>query len=131
MDIFIKCAVGVLIAIVLIITLSKQGKDISLLLTILVCCMVLCAAITCLQPVIDFLKRLQSMGEMDSEVLSVLLKAVGIGFVAEVIGLICADSGNASLGKALQFLATATILWISIPLLNELIELIDDILGAL
>lgn len=131
MNIFIKCAAGVLIAVVLILTLSKQGKDISLVLTIAVCCMVLCAAITCLQPVVDFLTRLQSIGQLDSETLTILLKAVGIGFVAEITGLICADSGNASLGKALQLLATATILWISIPLLNELIELIDDILGAL
>ena len=131
MNIFIKCAAGVLVAVVLILTLSKQGKDISLLLTIAVCCMVLCAAISCLQPVMDFLQRLQSIGKLDSEICTILLKAVGISLVSEIAGLICTDSGNASLGKALQVLATATILWISIPLLNELIELVDNILGAL
>ncbi len=131
MDIFIKSTAGVLIAIVLILTLSKQGKDISLLLTIAVCCMLVSTAIIYLKPVTDFLGRLQSIGQLDSETLTILMKAVGIGLLAEITGLICTDAGNASLGKALQLLATATILWMSIPLLNELIELIDKILGAI
>lgn len=131
MDIFVKCAAGILVSVVLIITLAKQGKDISLLLVIAVCCMVLGAAVTFLQPVVDFIKHLQSIGQLDPEMTTILLKAVGIGLLAEITSLICADSGNASLGKALQLLATATILWLSLPLLNELIELIDNILGAI
>jgi stage III sporulation protein AD len=131
MDIFVKCAAGVLVTVVLIITLAKQGKDISILLVVAVCCMVLGAAVTFLQPVVDFIKQLQSIGQLDSEMITILLKAVGIGLLAEITSLICADSGNASLGKALQLLATATILWLSLPLLNELIELIDNILGAI
>lgn len=131
MDIFVKSTAGVLITIVLILALSKQGKDISLLLTIAVCCMLVSTAIIYLKPVTDFLDRLQSIGQLDSETLTILMKAVGIGLLAEITGLICTDAGNASLGKALQILATATILWMSIPLLNELIELIDKILGAI
>ena len=131
MDIFLKAAGGVLIAVVLIMALSKQGKDVSLLLTIAVCCMVVSAAITYLQPVTEFFRRLQSIGQLSTDTLTILLKAVGIGLLAEITALICTDAGNASLGKVLQFMATAVILWLSIPLLNELIELIDNILGAI
>lgn len=130
MDDFVKCAAGILIAVVLILTISKQEKDISILLIISVCCMVLVVAAAYLQPVIDFLRQLQSIGQLDSESITILLKCVGVGLLAEITCLICADSGNASLGKALQLLATATILWISLPLLSELMELIDKILGA-
>lgn len=130
MDDFVKCAAGILIAVVLILTISKQEKDISILLIISVCCMVLVVAAAYLQPVIDFLRQLQSIGQLDSESITILLKCVGVGLLAEITCLICTDSGNASLGKALQLLATATILWISLPLLSELMELIDKILGA-
>lgn len=130
MDDFVKCAAGILIAVVLILTISKQGKDISILLIISVCCMVLVVAAAYLQPVIDFLRQLQSIGQLDSESITILLKCVGVGLLSEITCLICTDSGNASLGKALQLLATATILWISLPLLSELMELIDKILGA-
>lgn len=131
MDVFLKATAGILVAVVLILCLSKQGKDISLLLTIAACCMVASAAFTYLQPVTDFFQRLQTIGQLDSDALTILMKAVGIGLLAEITGLVCADAGNASLGKALQLLATAVILWMSIPLLNELIELIDNILGAI
>lgn len=130
MDIFLKASAGVFIAVILCLSLAKQGKDLSLLLTVVVCCGVVTAAVTYLQPVIDFLKRLQTIGQLDSEIFQTLLKAVGIGLLAEIMSLICTDAGNASLGKTLQILATAVILWMSIPMLNALLELIDTILGA-
>ena len=130
MDIFLKASAGIFIAVILGLTLAKQGKDISLLLTVVVCCAVVTAAVTYLQPVIDFLQHLQSIGQLDPEMFQTLLKAVGIGLLAEVMCTICADAGNASLGKTLQILSSAVILWMSIPMLNALIELIDNILGA-
>lgn len=130
MDIFIKAAAGIFIAVILGLTLAKQGKDISLLLTVLVCCMVVTAAVTYLQPVITFLERLQALGNLEQNMFQTLLKAVGIGLIAELMMLICNDAGNTSLGKTLQILATAVIVWLSIPMLDALLELIDGILGA-
>lgn len=130
MDVFIKAAAGIFIAVVLGLALAKQGKDISLLLTVVVCCMVVTAAVAYFQPVIDFMQRLQSIGQLDPEMFQTLMKAVGIGLLTELMSLICADAGNASLGKTLQILAMAVILWMSLPMLNALIELIDSILGA-
>lgn len=131
MDIFLKAAAGVLIAVIFILILTKQGKDLGVLLIILVCCLVISAAITFLQPVKELLNRLQTVGQVKSDTLTVLLKAVGIGLVTEVTCLICTDAGNAALGKTLQFLSGAVILWLSIPLLNELLELLENILGAI
>lgn len=130
MDVFLKASAGIFIAVILGLTLAKQGKDLSLLLTIAVCCMVVTAAVTYLQPVIDFLRRLETIGQLDPNMFQTLLKAVGIGLLAEIMSMICNDAGNASLGKTLQILATAVILWMSIPMLNALIDLIDNILGA-
>lgn len=131
MDVFIKAAAGIFIAVILGLTLAKQGKDISLLLTVVVCCMVVTAAVTYLEPVIDFLERLQSIGQLNTEMFAILMKAAGIGLLTELMSLICTDAGNASLGKTLQILASAVILWMSIPMLNALVDLIDNILGAI
>ncbi len=131
MDVFLKAAAGVLVAVILVLVLMKQGKDLSVLLIMAVCTMVVCAALSYIQPIKDLILRLQTIGQLDSDTLTILLKAVGIGLIAEVTGLICADAGNAAMGKTLQFLASAVILWLSIPLLNELLELLDTILGAI
>ena len=128
MDIFLKTTAGVLIALILTLVLSKQGKDFSLLLTILVCVIVSAAAINYLTPVITFFERLQNIGKLDTEFLEILLRAVGIGLLAEITGLICSDAGNAAMGKTLQFLASGVLLWMSVPLFTNIIDLIEELL---
>lgn len=131
MSIFLKAAAGILLAVIFILILSRQEKDLGLMLIIAVCCMVISAAFTFLQPVKDLLNHLQTVGQLKSDTLTIMMKAVGIGFITEVTCLICSDAGNAALGKTLEFLSSAVILWLSIPLLNELLELLDNILGAI
>lgn len=128
MDVFIKAASGVLIALVLYLVLAKQGKDISTILTVAVCCMIAAAAVNYLEPVISFFKNLQTVGQLDHEMLNIILKSVGIGVLAEITCLICNDAGNAALGKTLQILAAAVVLWMSVPLFTSLIELVEEIL---
>lgn len=127
MEIFIKAVAAVLITAILCLVLSKQGKDFSLLLTLLVCCIVLAAAVSYLKPVFTFAHRLAEVGQIDAQFFGILLKSVGIALLAEFGELICKDAGNTTLGKTLQILAAAVILWLSVPLLNELIDLMESI----
>lgn len=130
MDIFIKAVAGVLIATVVTLILSKQGKDYSILLVICVCCMVTAVALGYLDEIIDFLRLLQEKGNLNSDLIAILLKAVGIGILSEITCMICTDSGNAAMGKVVQFLSSAVILWLCIPLFTQLIELVESVLGA-
>lgn len=130
MDTYVKALAGVLVTLVLYLVLAKQNKDISVLLTVLVCCMIIVAAINYLEPVISFVDKLETLGQFNSDLLSILLKAVGIGLLAEVTALICSDAGNAALGKTVQILASVAILWLSVPLFTSLIELVEEILVA-
>lgn len=131
MSVFLKATACVLVCVVLCLTLSKQTKDLSTLLALAVCCIVMTAAVTYLEPVVSFFGKLQTIGDLDRDMLRILLKAVGMGFLAEIAALICTDAGNAALGKALKLLASAVILWISLPLFDSLIELVEEILVML
>lgn len=131
MDTYIKATAGILVALLLFIILNKQSKDISLLLTICVCCMVSISAITFLQPILDLIKKFQELGNLDSDMLSIVLRATGIGFVAEISSTVCKDAGNDSMGKTLQFLASTVILWLAIPLFSNLISLFENIITTL
>lgn len=131
MDLFWKALAGVLLTAVLTLALSKQEKDISLLLKMGVCAMVAIIAVSYFDPVLTFLRQLEELGDLQGDMLGILLKAVGIGMVAEIAGMICADSGNASLGKILQLLSSGVILWLSLPIFSALLEMIQQILGGL
>lgn len=101
------------------------------LLTIAVCAMVMLAAVTFLKPVLDFLRELEELGNLNTDMVQILFKVVGIGLVSEIAAMICADAGYTSMGKALQMLASAVILWLSIPVFQALLELIRQILGGI
>ena len=130
MNVFIKATAGVLTALILWINLHKQAKDFSVLLAMLVCAMVIIAAIGFLNPVIDFIMDLQEIGNIDSDLLSVILKVVGIGLLAEFTALVCKDAGNEAMGKALQILSSVVVLWLSLPVFEKLLSLLDKILGT-
>lgn len=131
MDIYLKAVAGVSVTIIISLTLAKKAQDISMLLTIAVCCMVMGVAVYFLTPLIDFIKQLQTVGQLDTEAFKILLKAVGIGLVGEISSLICADSGNTALGKALQILSVIVILWLSLPLMTALLQTVQSLLGEL
>ena len=131
MGLFLKACGAVLIALILILSQGNQSRDLSTVLGIAVCCMVALAALEYFRPVIDFLDQLEQLGGLDSGTLRILLKAVGIGLVSEIAALVCTDAGNSSLGKTVQLLGSAVILWLSLPLFTMLMELLQRILGAL
>lgn len=130
MNIFMKAVAAVLAALILHLILSKQSKDFSLLLTVAVCSIVATAAFQYFEPVMDFFKNLQFIGNLNQDMLNILLKAVGIGLLSEITGTICSDAGNAAMGKTLHILASAVILWLSVPLFTSLLTLVEEILIA-
>ncbi|MBE6917368.1 MAG: hypothetical protein E7470_05670 [Ruminococcaceae bacterium] len=126
---FLQVAAGIFVAVILGIIVSKQSKDISLLLSIGACCMALAVLSWYLDPILDLIARLERIGFMQQEWISVILKAIGIGLLVEIGSLICVDAGNAALGKTLQIIGTVVILWLAVPLMAQLLDLLERVLG--
>lgn len=131
MTVYFKTAACVLVSLVVFLILSRQSKDIAVVFSMAVCCMVGAVAFTHLAPVMDLLKELQRAGELETELTSVLFRSVGIGLLGEIVSVFCTDAGNAALAKIMQFLSVVMILWVSQPILRGVFELIEDVLTAL
>ena len=131
MVLFWKAAGAALIAVILGLSLSKQQKDIGTMLTMAVCCMICGAALVYLEPVLEFLRELEGLGELQGDILRILLKAAGIGFVTEIAAMVCSDAGNGSLGKSLQTMGGCVILYLSLPVFRSFLDLIREILGGI
>lgn len=131
MEQFFQAVALVLLAVVLILILKGDSRGIGQLLSVLVCCMVVAGAIGYIRPVMAFVNSMQDIMGSSSQFLTVLLKVVGVSVTAEIASLLCDDAGNSALGKGLQFFATAVILWLSLPMLTSLLQLIEGILDRL
>ena len=114
-----------------VLMLAVGRKDLGLVLGMTACAMIAIGAVRYLEPVADLLERLQTLGGLDAELIAVVLKAVGISLVTEIAGLVCTDSGNASLARVLQILGVCVVLWLSVPVFEALLSLIQEILEGL
>ena len=131
MELFLKTAAGTILTMVLILTVGKQEKDIALLMGIGACCMVALLALSSLRPVLDFLYRLEAVGNLKEYGLENLVKMVGVGLIAELVSSLCHDAGNSALGKQIHFFGTVVILRLSLPMLEALLSLMEQLLGEL
>jgi stage III sporulation protein AD len=128
---FAKAAAAVQIAIILSLLLSSRDKAWSSMLSMMVSAMVIMLGLSYLAPVLDFLRQLESLTGLQADMVKILLKACGIGILTEITVLLCSDAGNAALGQSLRILSSMVILWISLPLLQGLLELVREILEGM
>lgn len=131
MELFLKAISGVFVAIAMCLVISKHSKEGVILISVAMCCMIASVAMTYLQPAISFFSRMEQNGNLDPEIMQILFKATGVAILSEISSLICIDAGNGTLGKTIQLLATAAILWLSLPLFSKLLSLIENILVSL
>ena len=128
MTAFLQACGAALVAVVLILV-QGSNRQWGMALSLLACCMVCAVAMGYLRPVLDFLGQLESFGNLDGALVEALMKIAGIGMITEICCLVCSDAGNGALGKAVQMLGTAVMIWLAVPLLTAMLELLRRILG--
>lgn len=126
MDWYLQALALVMVAVILGLLSGSHHK---LLLSLAACALVCFTAVRYLEPVLELLERLRELSGVSGQMLSILLKAAGIGLISELASLICADAGDQALGKAVSILTNGAILFISLPMLEELLELLQEVLG--
>ena len=128
MDIFFKIIGFAMIGVLLALILSKGSKDYSLIMAIVICSSIVMGLAVFVRPVLNLIDKLNHIVGAHGKWLATLLKAVGISIVGEICASICSDSGQGTVAKMLQHATAITILWISIPLIEALLDTIQSIL---
>ena len=81
-----------------------------------------------LTSIISVFENLSNISGIDSDLLKIILKIVGIGYIIEFASSLCIDSGLTSIASKIQFAGKIIILFIALPIINSLIEIIIEIL---
>ena len=114
---------------ILALVLGRQSIELGLLLTMGVCALVSIGALAFLEPVTELLRELRDLGELDGQALTILIKCAGIAVLSDLASILCTDAGEGAMGKALGLLSSGAMLWLSLPLLRQLLELIGEVLA--
>jgi len=114
-----------------ILGLAVARKEFAALLTMAACCLGAVAAVRFLEPVLDLLQEVEAVASLTDGILAIVVKCAGIALVAELAELVCKDAGSGSLGKMIQILSGAVIVYLSVPVVTTLLNLVQEILGAI
>ena len=115
---------GVLLAILL----KKEKSEYGLLISMLVCMMIFFFFIHKIEVILAFVEHLEAMISIDSSYIALILKMIGIAYVAGFTVDICKDAGYGAIGNQVEMFAKLSILAVSLPVLLTFLEVIGNIL---
>jgi len=131
MELLGKAIAVIILAVVLGVTLGKTEKDISIVLSVAACCIVMIIALQYLEEVIVFLWKLGSTTAAQVPPIDIILKITGVALITELTELISSDAGNSSLGKAAEILGNAAILFLALPLFEAFLTILQELMGLI
>lgn len=127
MDIM-KIAVLGLAGVLIALLLKKEKSEYSTFISMAVCICIFFYILTKIETVIEFTQRIESMISVDSRYITLIIKMIGITYVAEFAMNICKDAGYAAIGNQIEIFAKLSILVVSVPVLTAFLETIGSFL---
>lgn len=115
---------GVLIAL----PLKKEKGEYSLFISMAVCICIFVYILTKVETVLDFAGRMEAIIPVDSRYIALVIKMIGITYIAEFSINICKDAGYSAIGNQIEIFAKLSILVVSVPVLSAFLETIGSFL---
>ena len=115
---------GVLTALVL----KQEKEEYSLFTSITVCICIFVYLLTKVETILNFTERMENLIAVASRYIALVIKMVGITYVAEFAINICRDAGYSAIGNQIEIFAKMSILVVSLPVLTAFLETIGSLL---
>ena len=108
--------------------LFKGGKsEYAVLISLTGCVLIFFVGLGQLEGIMYGLKKLLSYVALPDGYLAVLLKILGITYLAEFSSNLCKDAGHGAIGSQIELVGKLTILCVSMPVLIALLETIQGL----
>lgn len=123
LDILQICAVGLITAFCAMI-LKDSKSEVSLIITIAGSIIILLMLLESLGQVFSVLKGLVDKTGISGEIVTILFKIIGIGYIADFSAGIIEEAGSKSLAEKIILAGKIIILVVSLPIITTLFNLI-------
>ncbi len=127
--IFKIIAVG-LVATIAIMIVKPIKNDFALLIGVVSGIIIILFVINYVSGIFTTLKMIVSETGVNGSLFSLILKIVGVGYLAEFTAGICSDAGVAGLGDKVLLGAKIVLLTMALPILNNILDIILGLLPS-
>ncbi len=127
MDLFKILGIGLITCITSLIV--KQVKpDVASIISIAGGVVILLMVVDYVAQIFDVFKVVMNKTGLPSNLFSIVLKIVGIGYLTEFAANICSDAGSNSLADKILLAGKIMILFMSLPIITNIIDIVVELL---
>lgn len=123
------CAIAVISAVCICIIRPQSGA-LSAVLSAVACILILILAFQFFRPIIELLKKLETLSGLSAAATAPMMKVTGIGILCQISGSVCEDAGEKTLSQAVQMAGSVLSVYVSLPLLSAVLDLLGKIMGG-
>ncbi|MGM9538819.1 MAG: SpoIIIAC/SpoIIIAD family protein [Candidatus Onthomonas sp.] len=109
-------------------TIRRQTPELALVLALVTGGLILYASREALAQAVTLLQRLASAAGISEELLTPLVKTVGISILIRLSSQLCRDGGLDSVATFLELAGSLAALAVAAPLLQSVLELLEELL---
>jgi len=124
----IKIGMMGLAGVLLATMLKKEKSEYGILISLVACVVIFAFVISKMHVILAFVEHLESMLSIDSSYIALILKMIGIAYVAGFAMDVCKDAGYSAISSQIETFAKISILVVSLPVLLTFLEMIGNIL---
>lgn len=128
MDIIFKIIAIGLITCLATIIVKPIRSDFSVIIAIVGGLIILFMVIDYLSSVFETFRNIIGITGLNSNLYTLLLKIIGVGYLIEFTASICSDTGNSSLGDKVLLGGKIIILVMALPIITNILQIIMELL---
>ena len=118
----IQAAMLGMAAVLIAIQFKGQKNEYGIYITLAASILIFGIALTKLEVIMEVLKEIKGYIQIDEMYLSLLVKILGITYVAEFASQLCKDAGYGAVASQIEVVGKLTILTISMPVVLALLR---------
>lgn len=113
---------------ILAVVVKQFQKEYSVFVLLAVCLFLVVYLTSNWSLIIDFARNLGDKIQISDSYLRILFKLLAIAFICQIASNICQDLGYQSISFQIELIGKLSILTLSIPIINALLETIDHLM---
>lgn len=121
MNIFTIAGLGIVAAVTAVL-LKKEGSSLAICVSICTGCILLLMALEPLSKIFGELEALTNGAGIETEWLTLLLKALGLCYITQFSGDCCRDAGETALAGRVELAGKIAVLGLSMPLFQSIVS---------
>lgn len=109
---------------------KNSRQEFAIYISLAGCILIFYLGISKMEIIIDAIRKIQSYIKLSDTYITILIKIIGITYIAEFSSNICKDCGYSAVANQIELVGKLTILATGMPILLALLDTINNFLTA-